>query len=104
MTDDLNKLKRLQAATQKQKDKSPRVTKVNIKTNDNAINFEVLSDEELAWVMLGLGAASDQVSYIDKDKADLMKSLAAWKRKLVEKEPDREGHMDMLKVAMWDSY
>ena len=33
-----------------------------------------------------------------------MKALAEWKRKLVEKEPDREGHMDMLKVAMWNSY
>ena len=64
----------------------------------------MLSDEELAWVMLGLGATEPEVSYRDKDKGKIMKDLALWKKKLVEKNKDREGHLDMLKVALWDSY
>ena len=46
---------------------------------DNAINFDVLTDEELAWVMMGLGVHRDEVSYIEKDKEKTMKALGDWK-------------------------
>ena len=71
---------------------------------DNAINFDVLTDEELAWVMMGLGIVKDEVSYIDKDKEKAMKALGDWKKQIVSKDKSREGHVDMLKVAIWNSY
>ena len=71
---------------------------------DNAINFDVLTDEELAWVIMGLGIAKDEVSYIDKDKEKTMKALGDWKKQIVSKDKSREGHIDMLKVAIWNSY
>ena len=106
MQAEVNKLKRLAGSKGSSRGEEKRVTEfINMReVKDNAINFDVLSDEELAWVMLGLGVCENEVSYIDKDKDKIMNALAAWKRRLIEKEPDREGHVDMLKVAMWNSY
>lgn len=60
MQEEINKWKRLAGPKGKGgKVEEKRVTEVvhMREIKDNAINFDVLSDEELAWVMLGLGVA-----------------------------------------------
>ena len=54
--------------------------------------------------MMGLGVTQEDVSYIDKDKDKIMKALGNWKKQIVFKDKSREGHVDMLKVAMYNSY
>ena len=101
-------LRDLKAKTEKEesKNKGRRETEfINMRQiKDNAINFDVLTDEELAWVMMGLGVTQEDVSYIDKDKDKIMKALGNWKKQIVSKDKSREGHVDMLKVAMYNSY